>query len=388
MHPLRLILPRGLVFGLGSRRDFLEEASGQAYRRVLVVTAPPVAPLIQDLLQALRERGVSLQVLARVDREPDTWMLQTVLREAHDFGPDCVLGVGGGSALDVAKLAAALYGSDQTLDEIFGTSGLRKRTLPLVCMPTTAGTGSEVSPNAVLLDPSDGLKKAAVSPYLIPDAVYVDPELTVTLPPETTAGTAFDALTHCIEVYTNRFAHPLTDAFALEGVRLIAKHLTRAIRNGHDLEARSALALGSLYGGFGLGPVNTAAVHALAYPLASRYKIPHGLSNAVLLPYVMAFNAEVRPERYAEIARVLGVQTCGTDVEVALAGAKAVWELLSECGLPRSIRALNVLAEDLPELAEQAIAVTRLLKNNPRDVAFSDALTIYQQAYKGELPHA
>src|SRR5262249_48336492 len=159
----------------------------------------------------------------------------------------------------------------------------------LVCLPTTAGTGSEVSPNAILLDEADQLKKGVVSPYLVPDAAYVDPQLTRSVPPSVTAATGLDALTHCIEAYANKFAHPAVDLYALQGVGIIAQNLLRAVRNGGDMEARTELSLGSFYGGLCLGPVNTAAVHALAYPLGGQFHVAHGVSNAVLLPHVIRF---------------------------------------------------------------------------------------------------
>src|SRR5699024_3953020 len=194
---------------------------------------------------------------------------------------------GGGSVLDVAKLVAAQLNNGQSLEDIVGIKKLKNRDFLLICMPTTSGTGSEVSPNAILLDQRDNQKKGIISPFLVPDIVYADPLLTVTLPPSVTAATGIDALTHCIEAYANRFAHPLVDMYALEGIRLISSNIVEACKNGQDIEARSGMILGSLYGGVCLGPVNTAAVHALSYPLGSQFHIAHGLSNAILFPDVL-----------------------------------------------------------------------------------------------------
>ena len=203
------------------------------------------------------------------------------------------------------------------------------RELPLVCLPTTAGTGAEVSPNAILLDEADELKKGVVSPHLVPDAAFVDPLLTISVPPAVTAATGLDALTHCIEAYANKFAHPIVDTYALQGIRLISANLVRAVRNGNDIEARAALALGSLYGGLCLGPVNTAAVHALAYPLGGRFHIAHGVSNALLLPHVLRFNFSAAPERYAEIAVALGVARNGSDLGTAEQGVEFLSQLIA-----------------------------------------------------------
>jgi len=292
-----------------------------------------------------------------------------------------VLGIGGGSAIDVAKLVAALLDGRQTVSEVFGINLLLRRKLPLVCLPTTAGTGAEVSPNAILLDEADALKKGVVSPYLVPDAAYVDPLLTVSVPPAVTAATGLDALTHCLEAYANKFAHPIVDAYALQGIRLIADHLAVAVRDGRNRDARAALALGSLYGGLCLGPVNTAAVHALAYPLGGKYHIAHGVSNALLLPHVLRFNLSAAPERYAEIAVALGVARTGSALETAQQGVEFLSQLSRDCGVPQMLSSLAVPREDLPALARSAMQVTRLLNNNLRPLTEADALRIYEAAW-------
>ncbi len=223
-----------------------------------------------------------------------------------------------------------------------GINLLPGRELFLVCLPTTAGTGSEVSPNAILLDETDQLKKGVVSPHLVPDAAFIDPLLTLTVPAAVTASTGLDALTHCIEAYANKFAHPITDLYALQGIRLISANLLRAVRNGADAEARAGLALGSLYGGLCLGPVNTAAVHALAYPLGSRFKIAHGVSNAVLLPNVLRFNFSAAPERYAEVAVALGVERSRSALSTAEHGVERLAELSRACGVPQRLSDFNI----------------------------------------------
>jgi alcohol dehydrogenase class IV len=221
---------------------------------------------------------------------------------------------------------------------------------------------------------------AAISPSLVPDAAFVDPALTLSVPPALTAATGLDALTHCIEAFANRFAHPFVDTFALEGIRRIAAHLPRAVRDGSDIEARSHVALGSLYGGLCLGPVNTAAVHALAYPLGSRFRMAHGLSNALLLPHVLRFNVEAMPARYAAIALALGATPGRDDRETAARGIDRIDELCAACGLAPRLSAHGVSSGVIPELAEAAMKVTRLLKNNPRVVTLADAERIYREA--------
>jgi alcohol dehydrogenase class IV len=304
-----------------------------------------------------------------------------IVELARRFQADSVVGIGGGSVLDVTKLVAAFLNSDQQVEDCFGTGFIRKKGLWFACLPTTAGTGSEVSPNAILLDERDHLKKGIVSPFLIADAAYVDPKLTWTVPAKVTADTGMDALTHCIEAYTNKFAHPAVDIYAMKGILLIAANLERAVKDGKDVEAREALALGSLYGGLCLGPVNTAAVHALSYPLGGEFHIPHGLSNAILLPSVMKFNAEVCPQRYAEVAVAFGLSEGCTPEETAQRGVDFIYRLAQAVGIPDKLTALGIPQSAVDGMAKAAMQVQRLLKNNPREVTEQDARDIYNSLY-------
>jgi len=254
-----------------------------------------------------------------------------------------------------------------------------------MCIPTTAGTGSEVSPNAVLLDEADTMKKAVISPHLVPDATFIDPALMLTVPAHVTAATGLDALTHCIEGYANNFAHPLVDTWALAGIRLIACSLATAVREPENLEARTAVALGSLYGGFCLGPVNTAAVHAMSYPLGGRFHIPHGHANAILLPHVMRFNLPAAPGRYAAIAVALGAARQVDDEATALAGIDELWRLIEATGLEMRLGALRIPESEVTALAAAGLAVTRLMKNNPRAMTQPDAEGIYRAAFAGRI---
>jgi alcohol dehydrogenase class IV len=303
--------------------------------------------------------------------------MQTVV----SFNPDAVIGIGGGSVLDIAKLVAAQLENGQALEEYVGIGLLKGRKKRLICLPATSGTGSEVSPNAILVDDSDGQKKGIISPYLVPDIVIVDPLLTVSVPPSITAATGIDALTHCLEAYTNKFAHPMIDLYAYEGMKLIASNIVQAVKNGKDEEARIAVALGSMYGGICLGPVNTAAVHALSYPLGSMFHLPHGLSNALLLPYVMEFNLVASPGRYADVALALGCEKQKDDLTTAKKGVEKIKKLIEQCGLPLQLRDAGVNEEAIPIMAKDAMKVQRLLKNNPREVALEDAIKIYKEAF-------
>ena len=381
MNPITLLQPQKIVFGTGCLYTFCDDYLKLGYRRLFVLTAPPILPLIEPALAALKAKGIATQVVSNIVAEPTVSDFKAILDVARSFGADSVVGIGGGSVLDVAKLISAFCQSDQQVEDCFGTGFVKKRGLWLACLPTTAGTGSEVSPNAILLDERDHLKKGIVSPFLIADAAYVDPKLTWTVPAKVTADTGMDALTHCIEAYTNKFAHPCVDIYALKGIQLIAAHLERAVTNGQDQEAREALALGSLYGGLCLGPVNTAAVHALSYPLGGEFHIPHGLSNAILLPSVMRFNTPACPERYAQVSVAFGLPESTTPEATAAAGVDFIYRLAAAVGIPDKLTALGIPQTAVDGMAKAAMQVQRLLKNNPRTVTEQDAKDIYNSLY-------
>ena len=331
MRAITLLQPPRIHFGNGCAPQCAEYLTQRGVRRVLLVSSTPVLPTLGAVREALQKANLTVVTAAPVDSEPTCVMFEQMLVAARRENIEAVLGIGGGSAIDVAKLLAALTRGTQTVAEVFGINLLASRALPLVCLPTTSGTGAEVSPNAILLDEAAALKKGVVSPHLVPDAAFIDPLLTLTVPPGVTAATGLDALTHCIEAYANKFAHPAVDIYALEGIRLIAAHLERAVRNGQDREARAALALGSYYGGLCLGPVNTGAVHALSYPLGGRFHIAHGVANSLLLPHVIRFNTPAAPERYAEVARALGVPPA-TPRNSPVAGAQRQLHDRRHCG--------------------------------------------------------
>lgn len=381
MNIVTLLQPPRIVFGNGCApqcADFLHE---RGVKSILLVSSTAVLPSVGAVLEALKEKQVRFVHAPPVDREPTRRMFEDTLSAARAEKIDGVLGIGGGSVIDVAKLVAALFHGPQTASEVFGINLLRGRELALVCLPTTSGTGAEVSPNAILLDEAEELKKGVVSPHLVPDAAFVDPLLTLSVPPAVTAATGLDALTHCIEAYANKFSHPIVDNYALQGIKLISANLARAVRDGSDVNARAALSLGSLYGGLCLGPVNTAAVHALAYPLGSRFQIAHGVSNALLLPHVLRFNFSAAPERYADVAAALGVTRNGSPLTTAEHGVEFLSRLSRDCGVPQTLSELNIPRDAIPEMARAAMQVSRLLKNNLRPLTEADAAQVYEAAF-------
>lgn len=382
MQSVVINTPSRLVFGEGSLSALLEECRFQQKKRLFVLSIPPLQEQLELLFEELVDEGFELHFDYTVNNEPSFSDFDRILACAENFGASGVIGIGGGSVMDVAKLVAARLGTTQGLEEYVGIDLLPERKTWLACVPSTAGTGSEVSPNAILMDEQDGGgKKGIISRWLVPDAAFVDPVLTYGVPAAVTAATGIDALTHCLEAFVNRFSHPMIDLYALEGIRLIASSLKRAVADGSDAKARSAVALGSLYGGMCLGPVNTAAVHALAYPLGSKYGIAHGLSNAVLLPAVMRFNLPEVPHVYAQVAAALGVPSEGSDVDRAYKGVEALEHLMDACGIKRDLKVLGIRQEDVPELAREGMKVQRLLKNNPRTLRYEDAVAIYNTLF-------
>lgn len=377
MKAIELKQPQRIVFGTGCMSQMRDEYLASGMKKLFLLTADPILPLIQPTICGLEQEGVSVCVETKILGEPTVGDFKRILKEAQDFNADSVIGIGGGSVMDVAKLVATFLHSEQNIEECYGIGLIKKRGVWFACAPTTAGTGSEVSPNAILLDETDNGKKGIISNHLLCDVAYLDPNLTATVPPRITAETGMDALTHCIEVYTNKFAHPCVDMYALKGISLIAQNLERAVKDGKNMEAREAMLLGSMYGGLGLGPVNTAAVHALAYPVGGMFHKSHGLSNSVLLPTVMRFNMQGNEKRYADVAIACGCQPGETDAETALRGVEFICQLSKACGIPQTLEEIGIPKTAVPEMAKAAMLQQRLLKNNPRPVTEQDCVDIY-----------
>lgn len=380
MRTIAITQVRRLVCGREASVECARDLIERGTKRALFVTGCYTGRLAEPLMKQLREAGVRAEIDSTITGEPTVAVFEAALLRAREYKPDAVVGLGGGSALDTAKLAAALLDSEQSVAEVYGIGQLRGRRIHLACLPTTSGTGSEVSPNAILLDERAQLKKGVISPWLVPDATYIDPLLMLSVPEQVTAGTGMDALSHCIEAYANKVAHPMIDLYALEGIRLISRNLLRVLAVPDDVDARESMAIGSLYGGLCLGPVNTAAIHALSYPLGGRFHVPHGISNAILMPHVLRMNLSSAPGRYAEVARALGVQADGDDLTIAELGVQALFDLTRKTKIPMTLTEWKVPVDAIETMAASAMEVTRLLKNNPRSLTVEDAKNIYRAA--------
>jgi alcohol dehydrogenase class IV len=381
MRSITFLRPHRLTFGAACLTEAVAYLATLPSPHIHILHSASLATVADEMRRNLLAAGCTVTADRIPAGEPTIAAFNSALTRARSADPTCIVGIGGGSALDLAKLVAAFVRNDQRVEDTFGIGLLTSRNCHLVCIPSTSGTGSEVSPNAILLDETAQLKKAVISPHLVPDAAFIDPTITHSVPPAVTAYTGLDALTHLIEAYTNRFAHPLVDLYALEGIGLCARFLPRAVHNPNDAEAREGMARASLYGGLCLGPVNTAAVHALAYPLGGEFHLPHGLSNAILLPAVFRFNAEASPERHANVARALGTTPQPTALGTALAGATQLEQLTRECGVETDLRRHGIERSTIPHLAAAAMTVQRLLRNNPRDITQADAESIYAQCF-------
>lgn len=377
---IKIFFPGKLVFANGCLDQLAEEVQAIAPGRVFIATIKPLQSALEGFVNQLTNWGIAVLEDTSIVQEPTFSDFENLMKRVQDFNPDVVIGIGGGSVLDVAKLVAAQLENEQQLKDYVGIGLLKGRKKKLICVPATSGTGSEASPNAILVDDADGQKKGIISPFLVPDIVYVDPLLTISVPPAITAATGIDALTHCMEAYTNKFAQPFIDMMAYEGMRLIASHIETAVTDGANTEAREKVAMGSLLGGFCLGPVNTAGVHALSYPLGSMFHLPHGLSNALLLPYVMEYNIPAAAKKYAEVAMALECERRADDMATAAAGVEKIRQIIKACGIPQTLKEVDVPETAIAPMAADAMKVQRLLKNNPREITEQDAVAIYKAA--------
>jgi|TARA_B100001964_G_C14241670_1_gene605352 alcohol dehydrogenase class IV len=381
MRVIKQYSPGKLVFGPGCASNLVTDVSGRELKRIFLITAPVLRNVIDPIMDTLKTAGISIEIDDSIVDEPTFDTLGDCLEKAASYEANGVIGIGGGSVLDVAKAVAGLHGGSQKIREVIGNGLLTGRSTYLACLPTTSGTGSEISPNAIFADESDNLKKAIISSFIVPDTVFVDPVLTASVPPHITAACGIDALSHCMEAFTNKFAHPLIDGYAYKGMSLIGKSLRRAVKDGNDIQARTDVALGSMLGGMCLGPVNTTAVHALAYPLQGEFKKSHGLSISVMLSHVMDFNIEANVEKYALVAEALGVELSKNTRAMANQSVVAACQLSIDCGVPQTLSEIGIPSDAIDELARQAMTVTRLLDNNPREINESDARKIFERAY-------
>lgn len=370
-----------VVAGAGCLAQLPELIAQWRPQRLLLVLGRHVSqtPELVTVCHALEAAGTAVVTLDPVPPEPVVADVEAALAVARAAGTiDLVVGVGGGSAIDVAKALAVLLAHPVEVRALLTGTPVPGRGVPTVMVPTTAGTGAEATPNSIILVPEDALKIGIVSPHLLPDLVLLDPLLTLTLPPAVTAQTGIDALCHAIECYTSKRGNLFSDLYGLEAIRLISRSLRRAFADGQDVAARQDMLLGSYYGGVCIATSSTTAVHALAYPLGGRYRVPHGLSNAMLLPTVMAYNRVGNEARFAAMARAMDLPVQAlSDADAADAFVQALVQLNADLGITTRLRDLGVTEADLDALVAGAAKVTRLLNNNPRPMTHAEMRALY-----------
>ena len=386
MTPFNFNTSSSIRFGAGLLAQLGDMVVNEIGTRVLLVTDPGMMAtgIVDKALVSLKDAGVEVTLYQNVKADPPESIVNLCAQIAIDCKAQGVIGLGGGSSLDVAKLAALLATGNENLKDAYGVGNAKGPRLPLILVPTTSGTGSEVTPISIVTT-GKSEKMGVVSPAILPDIALLDPELTLGLPPHITAATGIDAMVHAIEAYASASANnnPISRNLATEALRLMGASLETAVHSGHDLKARSDMLLGSMMAGQAFANSPVAAVHALAYPIGGHFHVPHGLSNALVLPYVLRFNVEVAPKPYAEIAPFAFPELAKITDERERANAfcEVMAALSKRCGLQQTLREMDIPQDFLPKLASDAMNQTRLLVNNPRELTEADALNIYKAAW-------
>jgi len=388
-----------LIFGYHSADQLGDVTTRLGAKRVLLVTDSVLTKtgLVDQVRAPLSERRITTEIFHGGEPEPSFRAAEACIKQARNFRPDALIGLGGGSNMDLAKISATVLAHGGGPRDYLGEDRVPGPILPLICIPTTAGTGSEVSAAAVLTDSDNQLKVGILSNYLRPKVALVDPQLTLSCPAKLSADSGIDALTHAIEAYTAidneifplppgepstyQGRHPLGDCLAEKAISLIGANLAQAVKQGSDLAAREAMALGATLAGLAFSNVGVALVHALEYPVGGATHCSHGAGNGLLLPFVMRFNLPARPNQFANIARLLGENVSGLDeTEAGERAIRSVERLRSEIGIPLRLRDLGVQEKQLRPFAEKAMSIQRILRVNPRPVTVHDCEAILQSA--------
>lgn len=373
-----------IIFGNGSILTLAGHIKEHHAQNPLIVIDKNLAKtdLLEKVANVLIPAGIKFTVYDKVEAEPPIELADEGAKIAVKNKCDIVIGIGGGSAMDVAKAIAVIATNKGTAADYLGLNKVPKPGLPKIMIPTTAGTGSEVTFTAVFLRKNLKKKEGMNSPYLYPELALLDPELTLSLPSVPTAQTGLDALCHAVESYTSVNSSPMSEMFSLEAIALIAENLRACVHDGKNIAARERMLLGSLYAGIGLANAGVTAVHSLSYPLGGKYGVGHGLANTMMLPAVMAFNLPAALEKFADVAEAMGECTEGLPVrESAYLALEAVETLIEDCGIHTSLAQFGIKEKDFPALADVALTVARPLENNPRKITKEDMIAIYTQAF-------
>jgi alcohol dehydrogenase class IV len=371
-----------ILMGCGALSQTAAEVLRLRGRNVLIVTDKGLiaAGLCSRLETVLTTAGIAWSRFDAVEPDPRFEIAVQAAEMARSCKADVVIGLGGGSPLDIAKVCAVLATHTKPVNELFGIDMVPEAGLTTILIPTTAGTGSEVTPIAILSDEHEKLKKGIVSPRLFPAAAILDPELTLGMPPAVTAATGLDALIHAVEAFTSKNANSISDLLARQAMQLVFENIRTAYANGEDIGARAGMLEGSLLAGMAFANAGVTAVHAFAYPIGAEFHIPHGVANSIMLPPVMQFNMVGNLEKFAEMAAIFGEPVAGLNLrERAQRMVRAVRELVDDLQVPKRLREFGVSEQHIPALAQGVMKVTRLLANNPRRLTLADAEAIYRE---------
>lgn len=385
MSPFKFNTTSSIVFGANTLQQLGTLALDHMGKRIALITDAGLVKtgMVAQAVASLESQGIACAVFDGVLADPAEHIILDAVEKMRQFGATAVVGIGGGSSLDVAKLVAILLAGEQKLESLYGINQVTGSRLPLLLIPTTAGTGSEVTPISIITTGSHE-KKGVVSPKLLPDIALLDPILTLGLPPHVTAATGVDAMVHAIESYTsvNANNNPISKGLAIQALVLLSKNIRTAVKEPGNVEARSGMLLGSMLAGQAFANSPVAAVHALAYPLGGHYGIPHGLSNALMLPQVLRFNAKACAESYAELAPyIVPALQPGSVESLCEQLILSIESLITAIGLPNRLKDMNIPESACSDLASDAMKQARLLVNNPREVTLGDALHMYQTAW-------
>lgn len=381
----RIILNETSYFGAGARRMLADEFRGRGFAKAFVVTDRDLIRfgVAGKVTGVLDDAGIAYEIFSDLKPNPTVKNVQAGVEAFRRSGADAIVAVGGGSAMDTAK-AVGIIAANPAFGDVVSLEGAAPtvtRSVPVFALPTTAGTAAEVTINYVITDEENTKKMVCVDPKDIPAVAVIDAELMAAMPKGLTAATGMDALTHAIEGYVTKGAWTLTDMFELKAVELIARWLPAAVENGADTEAREGMAVAQYIAGMGFSNVGLGLVHGMAHPLGAFYDIPHGVANALLLPYVMQYNMESSPAKFGDVARAMGVDTAGMDTrQAAQAAVDAVRALAVRVGIPQRLSSLGVREEDLPRLAASALADV-CTPGNPRDTNAEEILALYREAF-------
>ena len=371
-----------VIAGAGSISQIADTVNDFGAKNVIIITDKGIwqTGLVAGPLKILQQAGINVHVINDTPPEPSVAQVNEIFAQAKNFKCQLIVGIGGGSSMDTSKIVSLLLTNDVELNDLVkGKAQITKRGVPTLMVPTTAGTGAEATPNAIVLVPEEELKVGIVNEKMVSDCVILDPEMTISLPKHITANTGMDALCHAIECYISKKANPLSDTFALKAVTHISRSIRTAYNDGKNLQAREDMLLGACFGGISIATSSTTAVHALSYPLGGKYHIPHGLSNAILLPHVMKFNLDVCEEKFKDVAVAMGidVKNC-TSRQAAEKMIDNLYSMIEDMNVKCDLKAKGINEDVLDDLIDAASKVTRLLDNNPKVVTKEDMRAIYR----------